>query len=87
MRCSLGSRPHGRRHRHDRRDGSTYGTEIARFVGAVIAGAGLAKGSRLLAVEESMTMPRVRRRANCLLSQLVTGYGVSAKCANQSQLH
>ena len=52
-------------------DGSTDGTEIIRFVGALVAGADFAKGSRFSSSGGSDDITGVRRYGNWLLSVLV----------------
>src|SRR5215469_17876304 len=52
-------------------DGSTDGAEIIRFVGALVAGADFAKGSRFSSSGGSDDITRVRRYGNRLLSGLV----------------
>jgi len=51
-------------------DGSTDPAEIPAFVGALLAGAGLAKGSRFLQGGGTVDMPWVRRLGNRLLVML-----------------
>jgi RNA polymerase sigma factor (sigma-70 family) len=52
-------------------DGSTDGAEIIRFVGALVAGADFAKGSRFSSSGGSDDITRLRRYGNRLLSALV----------------
>ena len=52
-------------------DGSTDGTEIIRFVSALLAGADYAKGSRFSSSGSSYYITGVRRYGNWLLSVLV----------------
>ena len=52
-------------------DGSTDGTEIVRFVGALVAGADFAKGSRFSGSGRSDDITAVRRGGNRLLNILV----------------
>ena len=52
-------------------DGSTNGAEIVQFVGALVAGADFAKGSRFSGSGRSDDITGVRRRGNRLLNILV----------------
>jgi glycosyltransferase involved in cell wall biosynthesis len=52
-------------------DGSTHGAEIIQFVGALLAGADFAKGSRFSGSGRSDDITGVRRRGNRLLNLLV----------------
>jgi len=52
-------------------DGSTDGAEIVRFVGALVAGADFAKGSRFSGSGRSDDITRVRHGGNRLLNMLV----------------
>ena len=54
-------------------DGSTDGAEIVRFVGALVAGADFAKGSRFSGSGRSDDITGVRRGGNRLLNMLVNG--------------
>ena len=52
-------------------DGSTHGAEIVRFVGALVAGADFAKGSRFSGSGRSDDITYVRRCGNRVLNMLV----------------
>jgi glycosyltransferase involved in cell wall biosynthesis len=54
-------------------DGSTDPAEIPRFVGALLAGADFAKGTRFIAGGGSADITRVRRVGNWALAKLVNG--------------
>jgi glycosyltransferase involved in cell wall biosynthesis len=59
-------------------DGSTSPAEIPRFVGALVAGADFAKGSRFVGGGGSSDLTRVRRTGNRVLSAAVNAlYGTS----------